>query len=158
MHVHGCKKDDIFRQRRLNHRGVGEEFMVKMPCPSSPIQRLYVCCLFRFAAFFVYSSAWRRLKLDTQLSLSFSSIFPLEPTPSVGPIELGCKKFSKTILLSSAQVSALLGWGSCIVTIPNRHHSPLPPIATTTTHHPPTLGVPKKPYLHYIAMLSLDPA
>ena len=23
MHVHVCKKDDIFRQRRLNHSGVG---------------------------------------------------------------------------------------------------------------------------------------
>ena len=23
MHVHVCRKDDIFRQRRLNHSGVG---------------------------------------------------------------------------------------------------------------------------------------
>ena len=74
MHVHVCKKDDIFRQRRLNHSGVGEEFMVKMPCQSYHIQRPYVslfflltltqidlwvqkffiaCCLVRFAAFFL---------------------------------------------------------------------------------------------------------
>ena len=25
MHVHVCKKDDIFRHRRLNHNGMGEE-------------------------------------------------------------------------------------------------------------------------------------
>ena len=25
MHVHVCRKDDIFRQRRLNHSGLGEE-------------------------------------------------------------------------------------------------------------------------------------
>ena len=44
MHVHVCKKDNIFRQRRLNHSE--EEFMVKMPCQSYHIQRLYVSLFF----------------------------------------------------------------------------------------------------------------
>ena len=47
MQVHVCKKDNIFRQRRLNHSGIGEEFMVKMPCQSYHIQRPYVAMVFK---------------------------------------------------------------------------------------------------------------
>ena len=88
MHVHVCKKDDIFRQRRLNHSGVGEEFMVKMPCQSYHIQRPYVslfflltltqidlwvqkffiaCCLVRFAAFLGAKAPLEMLELKVKV-------------------------------------------------------------------------------------------
>ena len=82
LHVHVCKKDDIFRQRRLNHSGVGEEFMVKMPCQSYHIQRPYVSLFFLLTL--TQIDWWVQISFIACCLVRFAAFFSLDPVPKGG--------------------------------------------------------------------------
>ena len=49
MHVHVCRKDDIFRQRRLNHSGVGGGIALRRVYPVRAYSTVVVLVFYRIS-------------------------------------------------------------------------------------------------------------
>ena len=63
MHVHVCRKDDIFRQRRLNHSGVGGGIAFRRVYPARAYSTVVVLVLLKHPAQ-MWAQAYKNKAID----------------------------------------------------------------------------------------------